>query len=205
MLGTVVEYRDTLHYPHMTIHGRFQPPLHLGHWVNFERAFRIADNVHVLITNPDCHDKPVTQAAHRSSPNANPFTYEERVYMFQKLFAAKGIAPERYSFTRFDVTSEEGWKQIANLEMPHLMNAPHFVNVYSPWSAKKLELFVEHGCTVVRGELPRLQDISGSHIREIIMSGLEGEDLKKSLLDAGFVPEAIPGLFEVLAKRKYAM
>ncbi len=50
--GTVVEYNKSLHFPRITVHGRFQPPLHRQHWEYIEKGFSIADRLTVLITNP---------------------------------------------------------------------------------------------------------------------------------------------------------
>jgi hypothetical protein len=38
--------------PDVTVHGRFQPPLHINHWGYVREGFERAKHVTVLITNP---------------------------------------------------------------------------------------------------------------------------------------------------------
>lgn len=185
-------------YPDITAHGRFQPPLHINHWNYLKEAFKLADHVRILITNPypqaapEAHDD---SASWRSQPTSNPFTYEERVFMYQQFFENMGIPKQRYSIEPFDITNPESFKVLDPA-------VPNLVNVYSEWSAGKVQKFKANGLTVLQLDQPKTVDVSGTQIREII-TGFEGDvkDLSFQLIEAGFMPEAVPGLLEVLSKR----
>ncbi len=181
--------------PEATVHGRFQPPLHRNHWEYIKQGFLLANHVTVLITNPDLSEAFDETASWRNDPVNNPFTYSERVQMFGQFFSRMGIGVDTYSFRKFDIKNEASFSQLAP-------DVPNIVNVYSPWSAKKAATFLQHGLTVVRLEQPKLQPVSGTRIREIIMSNVSKPALPEELVSAGFMPEAVPGLLEVLASRE---
>jgi len=178
--------------PKVTVHGRFQPPLHVNHWEYIKRGFDRAEHVILLITNPFNDELFETTASWRSDPTNNPFTYEERVEMFTKFFTAMGIDKKRYNFRPFNIKDSASF---ADLDP----KVPNLVNVYSEWSEKKLDSFREHELSVVELRQPKSCPVSGTLIREIIKQySSEPEKLKTKLLDAGFMPEAIPGLLSVL-------
>jgi len=95
--------------PQITIHGRFQPPLHINHRNYIMDAFRIADKVTILITNPYLDEKNVKEASHRNSKESNPFTYEECVEIFTDYFNTIGISKDRYRFKPFDITDKNNF------------------------------------------------------------------------------------------------
>jgi len=77
--------------PAVTVHGRFQPPLHINHWNYIAPAFELAEKVIILITNPDLDEVDVKETGHRNKKENNPFTYGQRVKIFQKFFEAMGL------------------------------------------------------------------------------------------------------------------
>ena len=178
--------------PKITVHGRFQPPAHQNHWLYILDAFNRAEYVIFLITNPDLDDRQVDEAPHRSQKENNPFTYDERVVMFQSLLAKKGYSENRYSFAPFDIRDGESFGKLDK-------STPNLINVYSPWSAKKVELFEGHGLSVVQTHNDETSLVSGSDIRRIIRSSA---NLEEDLMAAGFVPEALGGLNRVLKSRR---
>lgn len=182
--------------PRVTVHGRFQPPLHVNHWGYVREGFERADHVTVLITNPYQNETFEETATWRNQPESNPFTFEERVFMFARFFKAIGIDPQTYDFKPFNIKDEAAFS-----ELDH--HIPNLVNNYSAWSAKKAELFVSYGLNVVQLQLPEPNPISGSMIREIISTTKDRSSLLPERLSlAGFMSEAIPGLIEIIAARE---
>ncbi len=182
--------------PKITIHGRFQPPLHLNHEKYVLDALNRADKVIILITNPFADEARVEESEHRNSKENNPFTYEDRVAIFKKYFDAKGIPQERYEFRPFNITEESGWDKILDKAVPNL------VNVYGEWSGAKVKRFQNNGYEVMRTDNPKEIPVSGSDIRKIIQEDISLEEKKAKLIDVGYVPEAIDGLFAVLNNRE---
>ncbi|MCK5211613.1 hypothetical protein KAJ89_02830 [Candidatus Parcubacteria bacterium] len=131
---------DSLKLPVITVHGRFQPPLHVNHYATYiKNAFKLADHVVVLIANPYCNEEKRSKARWRSQKINNPFTYEERVEIFQSFFNEMKIDTSRYSFKPFEITNEESWTNILN------KNVPNLINTYSDWSWSKLNKFKKLG------------------------------------------------------------
>lgn len=178
-------------YPAVTVHGRFQPPLHINHWNYISRAFELADKVIILITNPNLDESSVGEASHRNKPENNPFTYGQRIQIFESFFDAMGIPRSRYEFRPFVITDERAWDGLPK-------GVPNLVNTYGGWSDAKLEAFKNHGLEVIHLQLPKVKEISGSIVREIIREEIPPEEKKRKLIEAGYMKEAIPGLFEVL-------
>jgi nicotinamide mononucleotide adenylyltransferase len=180
--------------PAITVHGRFQPPLHVNHWGYINRAFELAEHVHVLITNPFQDEAYEATASWRNEPANNPFTYDERIWMFGQFFTRMGIEASRYDFKPFNIKDDAAFGQLDK-------DVPNLVNVYSEWSAKKVESFISHGLEVIKLEQPKSVPVSGTIIREIIATTTDRSSLPNLLVDAGFMAEAVPGLLETLAKR----
>ncbi|MCD4693863.1 hypothetical protein K8R62_00715 [bacterium] len=183
-------YNDDLHFPEITVHGRFQPPLHKNHYNYVTNAFKIADKVQILITNPLLSDGNCKEALHRNSKENNPFTYKDRVDIFKKFFDKINMPESRYNFTPFEITKDKTWN---NLDR----DTPNLVNTYSEWSCTKIEKFKKLDFIVIHSSIPRARDISGSKIRIILRENVSYKIKKKKLIDAGYIAEAIDGLFEV--------
>jgi len=181
--------------PEITVHGRFQPPLHINHWQYIKSGFDLANHVEVLITNPFQDEGYDAAASWRNDPANNPFSYEERIWMFGQFFTRMGISPEKYGFRPFNIKEDSSFAEL-NPKLPNL------VNVYSEWSAKKVEAFESHGLSVIRLDQPKSRPVSGTLIRQIIFEDSDRAQLPNRLIDAGFMPEAVPGLLEVLDKRE---
>lgn len=181
--------------PSITVHGRFQPPLHANHWEYIRQGFDRAERVDVLITNPHLNEAFEESASWRNDPENNPFTYDERVSMFRDFFERMKIAENRYSFRPFDIKNEASFLELD-------AKVPNLVNVYSEWSSKKVDLFGSHGLSVVEMSQPKHRPVSGTIVRQIISDAADQSQLSKKLIDVGFVPEAIPGLLKVLSSRQ---
>lgn len=182
--------------PEITVHGRFQPPLHVNHWAYVHEGFERAEHVTLLITNPFNNETFDAAASWRNDPVNNPFTFEERAYMFRKFFDKMSIGPERYTIKPFNIKDPASFKELDPA-------VPNLVNTYSEWSAKKVELFAVHGLPTIVLEQPKSQPVSGTHIREIIKNA-DGdyEGLGEKLVAEGFMPEAVDGLLHVLHNKK---
>lgn len=178
--------------PNITIHGRFQPPLHINHHDYVMDAFDRADRVTILITNPHLDECNATEADHRNKKENNPFTYDERVEIFKKYFDKIGIDKNRYDFKPFVITNEKDWDDILDKKVPNL------VNVYGDWSETKWRKLTERGFQVIRTDNPKRVPVSGNLIRSIINEDCHEDDKKAKLITAGYVPEAIDGLFDIL-------
>ena len=101
--------------PMVTVHGRFQPPLHINHWNYIAPAFEIAEKVRILITNPYRKSAVVKEAVHRGKKENNPFSYSQRVKIFikypatcQKLNLSNFLSSQRPVHVPFKVTSSIG-------------------------------------------------------------------------------------------------
>lgn len=181
--------------PEVTVHGRFQPPLHVNHWEYVKVGFEIARHVTILITNPFQDESFEATASWRNDPVNNPFTYEERTEMFNQFFSAIGIDSYRYTFKPFNIKKDAAFAELN-------MNVPNLVNVYSEWSEKKVDTFENHGLKVIRLEQPKSKPVSGTLIREIIQNTEDISELPRLLNAAGFMQQAVQGLIEVLSARK---
>ena len=181
--------------PEITIHGRFQPPLHVNHWAYIQEGFKRADHVTLLITNPLNNEAFDAAASWRNDPAQNPFSFDERVEMFGAFFDAMGIDSTRYTIKPFNIKDPDSFRDLDP-------KVPNLVNVYSEWSEKKVELFSSHELPVIRLDISKSVAVSGTRIREII-SAHQGNDnsLSQKLIAAGFMSQAIPGLLEVLHRK----
>jgi cytidyltransferase-like protein len=124
------------------IHGRFQP-FHNGH-LEYMRATRpLCQTLVVGITNPD----PTTiledpASRHRHLPEANPYTFFERLLMVREVIVAEGIPPTGAIIIPFPVNSPERWPSY----LPH--DVVHYVRVFSEWEQSKVDRLREHGYRV---------------------------------------------------------
>lgn len=182
--------------PAITVHGRFQPPLHINHANYVLDAFERAEKVTILITNPYTSEKAVAESSHRNRLENNPFNCEERVKIFEGYFKQKGISPDRYEFRPFDITNESSWTQTLDRSVPNL------VNIYGEWSKTKAERFTDAGYEVITTNNPKEVSVSGSDIREIIQEDIPEDEKRKKLAEKGYAPEALDSLFEVLKSKE---
>lgn len=181
--------------PQITIHGRFQPPLHINHRNYIMDAFHMADKVIILITNPYLNEADTKESSHRNNKEDNPFTYKERVKIFTDYFNKIGILKDRYEFKPFNITDKNNFRKTLKVSVPNL------VNVYGAWSKKKEMNFRNNGFKVVCTHTPKEVPCSGIDIRNILRESISDVEKKNKLLKIGYVPEAIEGLFRILNKK----
>lgn len=181
--------------PIITVHGRFQPPLHANHWLYVSNGFEIAQKVKILITNPYGSEKRTVVAEHRSKAENNPFTYRQRVKIFKSFFKKQGIPKNRFTFESFDILSKIEWDKKLKKSIPNLV-----CTYGSPWSAEKFKNFTKAGLPTIRYNMVRPSMVSGTNIREILSKKIPKSLKKKLLIHAGYMPEAIHGLFAVIKK-----
>ncbi len=177
--------------PKIAVHGRFQPPLHINHWAYIQEAFERADQVQILITNPFQDEAFEATASWRNDPLNNPFSYSQRVEMFKQFFQAVKINSDRYDFSPFNIKDDQAFSHLDQ-------KVPNLVNIYSEWSAKKADLFRKHGLEVIALEKAKSIPASGTLIRSIIKNNPDLDSLESKLIEAGFMPEAVPGLLTYL-------
>lgn len=182
--------------PEITIHGRFQPVLHTNHWDYVAKGFELGDHVTVLITNPFNDESFESTAVWRNDPISNPFTFDERKYMFEEFLAAKGIPKDKYDIVPFNITDPASFKKLDK-------DVPNLVSVYSDWSTRKVTLFRDNGLKVIAYKQERPRMASGTDLRRIIREwcGSLG-DLNKELVANRLLPEAAPALIEIIKKRE---
>jgi len=186
-------HADTIaQIPAITVHGRFQPPIHVNHWNYIKEGFARAEHVTLLITNPFQDEAYDAAASWRNDPENNPFTYNERKYMFETLLGNLGIAKSRYDIRPFNIKDPGSFKELDP-------GVPNLVNVYSEWSEKKDALFQEHGLQTIRLEMPKSVPVSGTLLRKILLDSQDPpEILGHTLVAAGLIKEALPGLLTIL-------
>ncbi len=145
------------------IHGRFQPP-HLGHLRYLELAAARCDELFVGITNPDRRAmRPEPDDPARHLPESNPFTYTERLLMWEA--AAREAGVERVRLIPFPVTEPELWDDYVPRDVVHL------VRVLSPWGSTKLDRLRERGYRVEVLPAPEGKQVSGEQVRAALRSG----------------------------------
>ncbi len=186
--------------PAITVHGRFQPPIHVNHWNYIQEGFARAEHVTLLITNPYQDEAFDSAAAWRNDPENNPFSYDERKYMFECLLSRLGIDQSRYDIKPFNIKDPNSFTKLDPA-------VPNLVNVYSEWSEKKHALFIEHGLQAIRIEQSKTKPVSGTLLREIIANNEEPlQELGRKLVAAGLIKAALPGLLAVLElQRKHGI
>lgn len=193
---------DTNHHPErllpdITVHGRFQPPVHINHWRYIKQGFNRAKHVTLLITNPFQDEAFDSAASWRNDPTNNPFTYNERAFMFNSLFTNLGIDSSRYTIKPFNIKDPASFNDLDPA-------VPNLVNVYSEWSEKKDAQFKHHGLETIRLEMPKTIPVSGTILRSVLEKPYQSDEvLGQKLVETGLLKEALPGLLAVMkAKRE---
>jgi nicotinamide-nucleotide adenylyltransferase/phosphinothricin biosynthesis protein PhpF len=138
------------------IHGRFQP-FHLGHLEYLAGAAARSDEVWVGITNPDpTRIRPEPADPLRHLPEANPYTYAERLLMVEAAAADAGIVVH---VIPFPVNEPELW----DAYVPR--GVTQFIRHFSAWGGTKIERFREAGYEVVILDEGAEKEISGADVR----------------------------------------
>jgi nicotinamide mononucleotide adenylyltransferase len=182
----------------ITVHGRFQPPIHVNHWNYIREGFTRAEHVTLLITNPFQDEAYDATAAWRNDPANNPFTYDDRKFMFECLLGNLGIDRSRYDIKPFNIKDPASFNEL-DPEVPNL------VNVYSEWSEKKDTQFKKQGLKTIRLEMPKTVPVSGTILRTILEGSHQSDEaLGLELVEAGLLEEALPGLLTVMQAKREA-
>jgi cytidyltransferase-like protein len=165
------------------IHGRFQP-FHNGHLEYLRAARDLCQTLVVGITNPD----PTTiredaTSEHRHLPDANPYTYFERLLMIRAVLDDEGIPPDEAIIIPFPVNDPSRW--------PYYLppNAVHYLRVFSDWEQAKVDRLREHGYTVEVLHPGIAKEIEASEVRRRMASGEDWHSL---------VPPAVVSVIERL-------
>lgn len=181
--------------PAITVHGRFQPPIHINHWEYIKEGFDRAIHVTLLITNPFQDESDEAAAPWRNEAVNNPFSFEERKFMFETLLTNLGIDQSRYDIEPFNIKDPASFEKL-NPAVPNL------VNVYSEWSEKKDALFQQYGLKTIRLEKPKSVPVSGTLLRQILVDNHATlKEVGENLIAAGLIKEALPGLLTVIRNR----
>jgi nicotinamide-nucleotide adenylyltransferase len=165
--------------------GRFQP-VHRQHLELFLEALGTSERLIVAITNPDPGTRAARpESAHRHLPEANPFTYYERLRLVRAALAGAGITEASVDVVPFPIHHAEVW--------PHYvpLGAIHLVRVSSAWEEAKARELEAAGypVRVIRG---------GEHAR------LSGTEVRRALREGGQWREMLPGSVVPLVERLLA-
>jgi cytidyltransferase-like protein len=147
------------------IHGRFQP-FHLGHLEYLRGAAERSDEVFVGITNPDpTRIRPEPSDPARHLPEANPWTYAERLLMVKAAAADLGLGADRVHVIPFPVNEPELWPAY----VPD--GVTQYLRLFSEWGGTKLERLRDAGYEVVVLDEGAEKEISGADVRAALREG----------------------------------
>ena len=167
------------------IHGRFQP-FHNGHLAYLLGAAARCERLLVGITNPDRrHMRATPEDANRHLPESNPYTYPERLMMIRAAAGAAGI--QSVEMIPFPITEPDMWPDYVPA------GTVHFIRVFSPWGAAKLELLRASGYRAEVLDADAAKDVSGEQVRAAMRLGGDWRSL---------VPPAVAGVLESLPARR---
>jgi cytidyltransferase-like protein len=146
------------------VHGRFQP-FHNGHLEYLLAAARCCERLLVGITNPDpARTLPEAADPKRHLPEANPFTYTERLLMVEGSMEESGVEIPTHVIP-FPINSPELWPSYVPAGTVHLLR------VFSDWGAVKLARLREQGFEVAVLDEGAAKEVSGEDVRRALRSG----------------------------------
>lgn len=141
------------------IHGRFQP-FHRGHAAYLGAAADLCETLVVGITNPDAASRqPVPSDEHRHLPEANPFSYFERLQMVRRAARDVGVDDRRLEIVPFPIHQPDLWADYVRPQSLMIMR------ILSPWGETKRQLLERHGFTVHLLDDERDARITGTDVR----------------------------------------
>jgi cytidyltransferase-like protein len=153
------------------IHGRFQP-FHLGHLEYLRGAAERSDEVFVGITNPDpARIKPEPSDPLRHLPEANPWSYVERLLMVESAAADLGLDPASVHVIPFPVNEPELWPAY----VPD--GVTQFIRLFSGWGETKVERLRAAGYEVVVLDEGVAKGVAGAEVRALLRDGGDWEQL----------------------------
>ncbi|TMC99303.1 MAG: cytidyltransferase [Chloroflexi bacterium] len=158
--------------------GRFQP-VHRQHLELFLEALALSERLIVAITNPDPGTREARgESAHRHLPEANPFTYYERLRLVRAALAGAGVAEASVDVVPFPIHHPEVWPHYVPLGTAHL------VRVYSAWEEAKARELEAAGYPVRVLAGDERTRLSGSEVRRALREGGPW----RAMLPEGVVP-----------------
>ena len=164
------------------IHGRFQP-FHNGHLEYLRGAAERSDEVWIGITNPDPKRiQPEESDPLRHLPEANPYSYSERLLMVEAAAADLGLDPRAVHVIPFPVNEPELWPAYVPAGLTQ------YLRLFSAWGGTKLERLRAAGYEIVILDEGAKKQLSGADVRAAMRAGAAWEQL---------VP---PGVARVLAE-----
>lgn len=146
------------------VHGRYQP-FHRGHLACLQQAAARSHRLLVGITNPDRTslvpepDDPV-----RHLPEANPYTYTERVLMISAALSEADLGTPAY-VVPFPISAPRLWPDY----LPD--GTVHFLRLFSGWGQAKAERLRTAGYDVVTLDAGADKEVSGTEIRAAMRAG----------------------------------
>jgi nicotinamide mononucleotide adenylyltransferase len=145
--------------------GRFQP-VHRQHLDLFLEALGTSERLIVAVTNPDPGTRePRTESAHRHLPEANPFTFYERLRLVRAALAGAGVAGSRVDVVPFPIHHPAVWSHYVPL------TARHLVRVSSPWEEAKARELEAAGYAVRVLPGDDATRLSGTEVRRALREG----------------------------------
>lgn len=156
--------------PFGMVHGRFQP-FHNGHLAYVLAAAGRCERLLVGITNPDpAGTIPEDADPKRHLPEANPFTYTERLFMVEESVEENRVDVPVHVIP-FPVTFPELWPAYVP------PGTVHFLRIFSGWGATKLARLRDRGFEAVVLDEGAAKDVSGEDVRRALFSGGAWEKL----------------------------
>jgi cytidyltransferase-like protein len=153
------------------IHGRFQP-FHNGHLEYLRGAAERSDELWIGITNPDpARVKPEPNDPLRHLPEANPWSYAERLLMAKAAAADAELEPTRVHVIPFPVNEPELWPAY----VPPAVT--QYLRLFSDWGGTKLERLRAAGYDVVVLDQGAAKQVSGADVRKAMREGGRWEQL----------------------------
>ena len=153
------------------IHGRFQP-FHLGHLEYMQAALDRCQTLIIAITNPDPESiREEAAATHRHRPEANPFTFFQRLTMIRETVLDEGVPLSRVMFIPFPINIPERWRYY----IPE--DVVQFIRIFSEWEETKVERFRQQGYRVEVLHPGIAKEITATEVRRRLQAGENWEEL----------------------------
>ncbi|MDP2121069.1 MAG: adenylyltransferase/cytidyltransferase family protein [Hoeflea sp.] len=164
-----------------SIHGRFQP-FHRGHLEYALAALDRSDRIIIGITqhnNESLRWSALDVAKHRSEPEANPFSYVERIEIIEAALTSEGIDKSRFSFIPFPIETPNELSQYLHRDVIV------YTTVYDEWNESKINLLRREGYNVEILWKRSSKDFEGKQVRRLIT---EGRPEWRSMVPEGAIP-----------------
>lgn len=155
------------------IHGRFQV-LHNDHLAYLLAGKQKCEHLVVGITNPDPSLSAKDEAdPNRSASGANPLSYYQRLLLVKCALIDSGLQEPDFSVTPLPINFPRHYSAYVP------MQATFFLTIYDEWGKQKLDYLQSMGLKteVLWERTPQSKGLSGSHIRELMVTGKPWEHL----------------------------